>query len=125
MGSAELGMVAASRGAPGIDPEDVGLVTVERKGLAVTLEMGARRGKVSERRFGRDKQKLHQMAGCIIHVDWRVVRSSRSAARHCGSNRSAVAWMTLKRSASRRLTVMVSGRVMSRSSLAERYDISV
>src|SRR4029077_10032883 len=65
--AAELCRAVAARGVLGIHPKNAVLVAVERDRLAMGLEIAARRAKIIECRFRRDKSQMHQSACRIVN----------------------------------------------------------
>jgi hypothetical protein len=57
----------ATRRARVVDPEDGVFVAVERRWLAVGLQIRAHRAEVIERRLRRDEPKLYELTGRVVH----------------------------------------------------------
>ena len=73
-GTAELSLAISAGGLLVVDPEDAGLVAVERQRLTVTFQITAGGFKIGESGFRTDVQKLHQPARRIINVNEQCAR---------------------------------------------------
>lgn len=73
-GTAELSLAISAGGLLVVDPEDAGLVAVERHRLTVTFQITAGGFKIGESGFRTDVQKLHQPARRIINVNEQCAR---------------------------------------------------
>ncbi len=63
------GPASGCGGLPVVNPEDAGLVAVERQKLIVTLQVAPGGFKIGESGLRADEQKLHQPIGRIINVN--------------------------------------------------------
>lgn len=68
-GTAKLSLAITTSGLLVVDPEDAGLVAVERQRLTVTFQIAPGGFKIGESGLRTDEQKLHQPASRIINVN--------------------------------------------------------
>src|SRR3954447_21396594 len=76
--AAELCRAVAARSVLGIDPKDAVLVAVERDRLAMLLKIAARRAKIIECGFRRDKPQMHQSACRVVNKRQQLRPTSQS-----------------------------------------------
>ena len=67
----ELGAAAAVPRRRVVDAEHAGLVAVEGGGLAMPIQVGARRDEVAEGRLAAGEMDRHDAAGGVVHIDQR------------------------------------------------------